>query len=144
MWPVRELYSTGLVVLSLGAVGGLAAHWWARTLRGISAALCVTALAGSMLEGAAALGSLVFGVDLAWSLPSGIPDLNYAVRLDALGSFFLLTLSLLGVAVSLYSIGYWKHGHAGRSGFSGSLLNLLLLGLALVFTAGSVLFFLFA
>ena len=126
MLPARELYSAGLFAFALGALAGLGAHWWFRNQRFVSTALCLTALTGSVLEGAAALGSLWFGSHLAWSISSGIPNLTYEVRLDPLGSFFLLTLSLLAVSVCVYSFGYWKHGGSHSSAFSGSLLNLLL------------------
>src|SRR5947199_19881 len=115
---VRELYTAGLIAYALGVVSG---RYW-------------PALVGALLELAASVGALALGADLAWSLPSAVPYLNYEVRLDPLSAYFNLTLSLLAVAVAIYSFGYAK----GRSG--GSLMNLLLLGLTLVFTAANILF----
>jgi len=138
MWPTLELYSAGLCLLTLGTAGGLAAHWLARTAPFISRLLCFTALAASLLEGAAAAGSLWFGTTVSWSSASAVPNLNYTIRLDPLGSFFLLTLAVLGVGVAVYSIGY------SNSAFSGALLNLLLFGLTVVFTAANVVLFLMA
>jgi len=46
-------------------------------------------------------------------LPTLIPYIQFAIRLDALGAFFLLIVSLLGFALSIYSLGYAK-GFFGR------------------------------
>jgi hypothetical protein len=42
------------------------------------------------------------------SAESTIPFLSFAIRLDPLASFFLLTISLAGLAASIYAIGYLK------------------------------------
>ncbi len=145
MWPIAELYTAGLVTFALGVAGGLAMHCWARTTRRSPLLLCTVALIGSLLEAGAALGSLLNGSDVTFSYPSGLPYLNYSVRLDPLGSIFLLTLSLLAVSVSVYSISYLRHGPAGKNvSLSCALLSLLLASLALVFTASDVVFFLIA
>ena len=39
-------------------------------------------------------------------LPPLIPYVQFTMRMDALGSFFGLIVSLLGFALSLYSLGY--------------------------------------
>lgn len=77
-------------------------------------------------------------------LPSAIPPLEFSVRLDPLGAFFLLVVSLLGLAVSLYSLGY-APGFFGRKKVGGlaALYNLMLLATSLVFLADNVFFFLF-
>src|SRR5205807_4565694 len=83
--------------------------------------------------------------ELAWSFPSGVPYLQYGIRLDPLGSFFLMTLSVLAAGIGVYSVEYLKHGPAGRNpGLSCALLNLLLGSLTLVFTASDVVLFLIA
>jgi hydrogenase-4 component B len=145
MWLLRELYAGGLLAFALGAAGGIAGHFWLRSAQRISSLFCVAALAGALLEAAAAVGSLVTGQEISWVLPSGVPYLTYIVRLDALASFFLLTLSLVAASVAVYSIGYGKHGAAARNpALFGAFLNLLLAGMTLVFTAGDVVFFLIA
>jgi len=142
MWPTRELYTAGLLVFAIGALDGIACHWWARTASWTSRLFCGSALIGAVLVGGAGLGGLLNGSELSWSLPSGVPYLNCVVRIDPLSSFFLLTLSLLAASVAVYSLGYLKHGR--NSALSCSLLNLLLAGLTLVFTAADVVFFLIA
>ena len=145
MWPVRELYTGGLFAFGVGAVSGIACHFWLRSTQRISSLLYCAALVGAFLEAAAALGSFASGQEISLVFPSGVPYITPAVRLDALSSFFLLTLSLLAACVAVYSIGYGKHGPAARNPalFSG-FINLLLGSLTLVFTASDVLFFLVA
>src|SRR5438552_181832 len=147
MSVTRELYTAGLFTFAFGAVGGMASdiasgissQYRGRTAPWVSRLLCFTALVGALLEGVAAVGGMSSGSELAWSLPSGVPYLHYIVRLDPLSSFFLLTLSLLAAGVAVFSFGYWRHGVAGKNpALSGSLLNLLLAGLTLVFTAADV------
>jgi hydrogenase-4 component B len=143
--PIRELYTAGLIAFALGGAGGIASHCWRLPARASLWLLCSTALAGAMLEAGAALGVLTGGAEVLWSYPSGVPYLQYIVRLDPLSSFFLLTLSILAASVAIYSSGYLKHGIAGKNpALSGALLNLLLASLALVFTAADIVFFLIA
>jgi hydrogenase-4 component B len=77
------------------------------------------------------------------SLPSTIPLLTFAVRLDALSAFFILTISLAGLAASIYAIGYVEHFH-GRVSIAalGSLYNAFLCSMTLVVLADDALFFL--
>jgi hydrogenase-4 component B len=74
-----------------------------------------------------------------------IPYLQPTIQLDALGAFFLLILSLLAVALSVFALGY-ATGFYGRKnvGVLGALYNTLLLATALVFTADNAFFFLMA
>jgi hydrogenase-4 component B len=142
---MRELFTAGLLAYALGMVGGLLGHVWNRTGSGIRNLLCFFSLLGALLEFGASVGALLTNAELAWSLSSGIPYLSYTVRLDPLLAYFSLALSLLTVCVSLYSFGYISHAPARRSpGLFCFFLNLLLLSLALVFTASNILFFLIA
>ena len=142
MWPLRELYTLGLIAFAIGVAGGAACHLLLRSARRVAPLFSIAVLIGSLLEGAAAVGSLRGGVETSWVLPSGVPYLTYAVRLDPLSSFFLLTLSLVGACVAIFSIGYGKHGGAKSPAFLGAMLNLLMGGMALVFTAADAVFFL--
>jgi hydrogenase-4 component B len=117
--PVRELYTAGLIAYALGIIGGTFGR--------------ILALAGGLLELAVSITALLQPTSPSWTLPSGVPYLTYSVRLDPLSAYFLLALSLLAIAVAIYSFGY-----------RGPQLNLLLLAVTLVFTAANVLFFLIA
>ena len=68
-----------------------------------------------------------------------IPSLKCAVRLDALGAFFLVIVSLLALAVSIYSLGYVK-SYFGRKnvGVMGAFYNMMLLAVTLVFVADNL------
>lgn len=75
--------------------------------------------------------------------PSQIPFIRFSVRLDALSAFFLLLVSLLGLAISTYSLGYAK-GYFGHKkvGALGAFFSALLLATTLVVTADNVWLFL--
>jgi hydrogenase-4 component B len=143
LWPIRELYTAGLLAYALGVAGGLASHASKRTGSRISGLLCLLSLAGALLEFGASVLALFASSGLACSLPSGLPYLSYAVRLDPLSAYFSLALSILAACVSIYSLGYIPRGPARKSpGLFCFFFNLLLLSLTLVFTASNVLFFL--
>ena len=74
-----------------------------------------------------------------------VPYVRLAVKLDALGAFFLLILSLLVVALSIYSLGYVRSFY-GRKNVAvlAAFYNGLLLATTLVFTAANAFFFLIA
>lgn len=48
------------------------------------------------------------GFILSKTIPLGLPDLPFHLRLDSLSGFFLVVIGLLGLFVSIYSIGYVK------------------------------------
>jgi hydrogenase-4 component B len=103
---------------ALGALGGVIASVWA------------------LAHGAGEAPSLQL-------LPSLIPYIKFTIRLDPLGLFFTLIVSLLGLAISIYSLGYAR-GFYGRKnvGVLGAFFNLLLLATTLVFLADNAFFFL--
>src|SRR5439155_2473729 len=76
-------------------------------------------------------------------LPMLIPYVQFTIRADPLGLFFVLIVSLLGLALSIYSLGYAR-GFYGRKnvGALGALFNVLLLATTLVFLADNAFFFL--
>jgi len=99
---------------------------------------------------AAGVAGLVLGVagllstaPLTLSLASNIPQLTFALRLDPLAAFFVLTISLVGLAASIYAYGYVEE-FSGRvsGGLLGSLLNGFLLSMTLVVLADNGFFFL--
>ena len=68
-----------------------------------------------------------------------IPSLKLTVRLDALGAFFLVIVSLLGLAVSIYSLGYVRSFFGRKNvGVMGAFYNAMLLSVTLVFVADSI------
>ncbi len=103
------------------------------------------ALLGALLETAASAVALTQGATASWNLPCGVALFSWTVRLDPLSAFFSLALGLVAAAVSIYSWGYLRDGEAHRGvGLLGFFYNVLLLSLALVFTASNAFFFLLA
>ena len=77
------------------------------------------------------------------ALPSTLPLLTFAIRLDPLASFFVLTISLVSLAASIFALGYVTKFY-GRASISllGSLFNGFLLSMTLVVLADNGFFFL--
>jgi hydrogenase-4 component B len=93
-----------------------------------------------LLSGAGGAGPVAFDM---W--PSFVPYVRLAIRLDATGAFFLLVLSLLGLALSVYSFGYARAFYGRKSvGVLAAFYNALLLSTAAVFSSGNAFFFLIA
>ena len=76
-------------------------------MQGVLGSLCASA--ESIFGVALGISGLVASEPLTASFASAIPFLVFAVRLDSLSSFFVLTISLAGLAASLiYAMGYLK------------------------------------
>lgn len=102
------------------------------------------------LAGVGGVGGICLGITgllaaepFTASVPSTLPLLTFAIRLDPLASFFLLTISLVGLAASVYALGYVTE-LCGRVSISllGSLFNGFLLSMTLVVIADNGFFFL--
>lgn len=95
----------------------------------------------------AASAALTFGITTPslTLLRHEIPFIKLTVRLDPLGAFFLLIISLLSFALSAYSLGYAK-GFFGRKnvGVLGAFFNALVLATTLTFVADNIWLFLIA
>ena len=146
--PFSPMFLLDLCLLLYVAGAGAGLLWrrreeWANRLAfgGASAA----ALCGG-LACVRALATGAAGANPAAALfPSLLPGLEFTVRLDALGAFFGLIVSLLGLAVAIYSFGYARGFYGRKSvGVLGAGCNLLLLATTLVFLAGNAFFFLLA
>jgi hydrogenase-4 component B len=76
-------------------------------------------------------------------LPALIPYVRFTIRPDPLGLFFTLIVSGIGLALSLYSLGYVR-GFYGRKniGVFGAFFNTVLLTTTLVFLSDNAFFFL--
>ena len=106
---------------------------------GVASLSALSGLLAALAFLSAGPGAAVSKTDL---LPSFIPYIQFTVRLDPLGAFFLLIVSLLGFALSIYSLGYAR-GFYGRKnvGVLGAFYNLLLLAMAMVVPGGQRLLF---
>ena len=111
--------------------------------QGIVGSVCACVASGSGI--ALGISGLVASEPLMSSVASTIPFLAFAVRLDPLASFFVLTISLAGLAASIYAMGYLKEFH-GRVSVAvlAALTNGFLLSMTLVVIADNGFFFLIA
>lgn len=111
--------------------------------QGLTASICAILATGAGIV----LGilGLLSPEPLTGSLASTIPLLTLSIRVDPLAAFFALTISLVGLAASIYAIGYMPH-FRGRVSIAalGSFLNGFLLSMTLVVLADNGLFFLIA
>lgn len=102
---------------------------------------CVAGLFGIALG----LAGLVASEPLTLSAGSSIPYLSFAIRLDPLAAFFVLTISLVGLAASIYAFGYVTEFYGRHSiGALGSLFSGFLLSMTLVVMADNGFCFLIA
>ena len=139
------LLKIALLAYAAGIVGSLSA------LGREKAANCI-GFGSAILGGLCGIGAAVLGLasgtagTAAFEVwPSAVPYVKFSVKLDALGAFFVLIVSLLSVAVSIYSLGYAR-GFYGRKqvGVLGALYNVLLLAITLVFSSADAFCFLVA
>jgi hydrogenase-4 component B len=128
-----------LVSFLAGAVAGLAT--WKRPSAARIAPFGFAVL-GSLLLALAGFGALGHPNASTWNLPL-VTLFPCTVRLDPLSAWFTLSLAVLALAASVYSFGYLRPMERKRNiGVLGFFYNALLLGLAVVFTAGNAFFFL--
>lgn len=106
-----------------------------------SVAAIIAASAGVVLG----LFGLTSSEPVTGSLTSTIPLLALEIRLDSLSAFFVFTISLVGLAASIYAIGYLRHfeGRASTAAL-GALFNAYLLCMTFVVLADNGFFFLLA
>lgn len=135
------LIQSGLVIWLSGALACLCLSRYPAAARRMGSA---TALVGSLVELAGATGALILGGIAPFALPFSNPLFSWTVRVDPLAAYFLLILAILSSAVALYSFGYLRPMQGRDLGAFGFFFNLLLLSLALVFSAANAFFFLIA
>lgn len=132
-----------LWVLLAGYVAGIGLPFCLRRpqTQHLAAGICGILATGSGV--ALGLLGLTASVPMRFSIGSTIPLLTFAFRLDPLASFFVLTVSLAGLAASIYAFGYVRH-FSGRVSAAalGALLNGFLLSMTLVVLADNGFFFL--
>lgn len=129
-----------------GMVGALLFQRAERLANGVGFGLATVAGGCGVLSFTAALATGAASASQSFELfPSLLPYVRFSIHADALGCFFGLIVSLLGMALSIYSRGYARgyYGH-NNVGVLAAFFNLLLLATTLVFLADHALFFLIA
>jgi len=132
-------YVAGIVVALLSLRAEKAANYGAFGCAALSALGGVVACIAGLALGAP------HGSESVQLLPSLVPFVQFTIRLDALGLFFGLLVSLLGLAISLYSMGYARSFYGRKNiGVLGAFFNAALLATTTVFLSANAFFFLIA
>jgi hydrogenase-4 component B len=140
------LLNLGLLGYVVGAVAGLL-FFRAEKLANVFAFGSASLAAGcGVLSCVIALATGAVAANQSFELaPSLFPYVRFTVRLDPLGAFFGLIVSLVGLAVSVYSLGYARSFYGRKNvGVLGAFFNVLLLATTLVFLSDNAFFFLIA
>ena len=123
-----------IALLSLVPTGNA---FFARRLAFPLGAFCGLALAG-------------FALQAMWlqpeqmTLPLGLPDLPFHVRVDGLAGFFLLLLGSVSAGITLYASGYFREETAGRLTLVALQYHVVLAGMAIVLLADDAYLFMVA
>jgi hydrogenase-4 component B len=125
--------ATGLICLRAGRLANFGAF-------GIAALAALSGVVASVAGLLAGAGQAHPSVQI---LPALIPYVRFSIRPDPLSLFFTLLVSLVGLAVSIYSLGYVRAYYGRRNvGVFGAFFNAALLATTLVFLADNAFFFL--
>ncbi len=97
----------------------------------------------SIITGIAGIWAVASGLVESTTIPMGLPDLPFHLRLDPLAGFFLTVIGLLGFFVSIYSLGYVR-GFIGQKPIAKLVIfySLFLAGMFMVILADDAFFFL--
>jgi len=115
-------------------------HWGNLTAHGLCLAAAALGTAASLLQLTVVEAPLRVSL-----LQSALPLIGVDLVIDRLSAFFILTLSVLGGCVSIYSFGYLQHYFGRRDvGLFNFLYALFILSMFWVLTAGNAVFFFIA
>ncbi len=140
------LLSFALWAYVAGMVGALIFQRAERLANGIGFGLAAVGGCCGVLSCAFALATGAATASRSFELiPALSPYVRFSIHADALGCFFGMLISLLAVALSIYSLGYAR-GYYGRKnvGVLAAFFCLVLLATTLVFLADNAFFFLIA
>ena len=144
--PSAMLLTFALWAYAAGMAGALLFQRTEKLANGLGFGLAAAGGACGVCSCASALATGAATASQSYELfPALIPYVRFSIHADALGCFFGLIVSLVGVAISIYSLGYAR-GYYGQKnvGALAAFFNLLLLATTLVFLADNAFFFLVA
>ena len=141
---VSPLDIAGFSVLLLLAIAAISPLLRAARAIQIPVMFSASALA-SLAAVVAGVMTVAQGTVASATLYLGLPGLPFHLRLDPLAGFFLVVIGLMGLCVSIYSVGYMK-GYGGQRSITQMILfyTLFLAGMLLVVLADDAYFFLVA
>jgi hydrogenase-4 component B len=138
--PMTILLIALLASYTAGIAAPLCFPKRARTQNFIASGCAILAAACGMALG---VTGLLSSEALMIAIPSTLPFVTFAFRVDALSGFFVLTISLVGFAVSLYALSYLREFYDRIPiGALGALYNGFLLSMTVVVIADNGFFFL--
>ena len=91
-----------------------------------------------------------FGLQAVWlptqalTLPLGLPDLPFHLRIDPLAGFFLMLLGSVSAGISVYSAGYFREEPSGRLALVSLQYHVFLASMAFVLLADDAYLFMVA
>ncbi len=142
IFSASALFQTSILLYLLAAIAALVFIKQQKWDNIISNIICIIAA----IFGIAASLMKILVEDMPINISifhSTIPFISVELRIDHLSAFFVLSLSLLVVCVSLYSIGYISHYIGKRKvGLFNFLYSAFILSMFLVMTSGNAVFFL--
>ncbi len=141
-----------MTVDSPGAIVAVAAAWL------VIAALALLPAGNAFAARRLAfpLGALIglalsaLGLQAIWlpaaqlTLPLGLPDLPFHLRVDPLAGFFLMLLGSVSAGISVYATGYFRDETAGRLALIGLQYHVFLASMAFVILADDAYLFMVA
>jgi formate hydrogenlyase subunit 3/multisubunit Na+/H+ antiporter MnhD subunit len=134
----------GFSILLLLAVAFISP--FARSARGFQVRFMFSSCAlASLAAVVAGVMTVARGSVASATLYLGLPGLPFHLRLDPLSGFFLVVIGLMGLCVSIYSVGYIK-GYGGQRSITQMIVYyaLFLAGMLMVVLADDAYFFLVA
>ena len=137
--PVDLVIGVVLLWLILG-LAGVVRPW---NLRLVSHVLFPLSAAGALLLGCAGLVALG-GDQVALTLPIGLPDLPFHVRLDSLSAFFIILLAVAVVGISLFAAGYLRQCEGTAPGLQCLYYHVFLAAMVMVLLADDAYLFMVA
>lgn len=124
------------------AIGALSLLPWGEAAFARRAAFPLGAFAGVALAG--------LGLEAVWfppeqmTLPLGLPDLPFHLRIDPLAGFFLMLLGAVAAGISIYAAGFFREETRGRLALIGLQYHAFLASMALVILADDAYLFMVA
>lgn len=136
--PLSSALGVAVYWLTLGAMA-LLLRGERDGVRGLYAA---GAVGGALL--AVVAGLSLGAAPTTLTLPLGLPDLPFHVRLDNLSALFLLLLGVAVTGISLFSTGYFRQGTADNAGLTCLQYHLFLAAMVMVIVADDAYVFMVA
>ncbi len=137
---MEGLFATTAGIFLCGALGSLFLEQRSKVANAFAHTL---ATLGSIAGIGLSVNIILSKTSLSFNIPTSFPLLNLSISIDMLSAFFVLIISTVAFASSVYGLTYMqKYAHEHNLGAFGFFYNLFILSLILVVTAGNGLYFL--